>query len=89
MDTVEWEFLGWTDDLGRIDAARESHRPAHLEVRTPGYGIATRPLVGTSSIIRLSLAPVGLTQSRELSSLRSALACASSASAYGAAAGGR
>ena len=56
-DTVEWEFVGWTDDLGRIDAARSHHRPAQLEVRAPGYKVATRPLLAAESYVRLERAP--------------------------------
>ncbi len=55
--TVEWEFVGWTDDLGRVDSARASHRPVQIQVRTPGYETAIRPFLVTESHVRLRPAP--------------------------------
>ncbi len=54
---VEWEFVGWTGDLGRVDAARANHRPAQIQVRTPGYEVTVRPLIGPESLVRLRPAP--------------------------------
>lgn len=53
----EWEFFGWTDDLGRLQAARGSQRAVQIQVRAPGYRRLTKSLVDPRVHFRLRSAP--------------------------------